>query len=442
MFDIPIIFAYGVSAAIITTVLTVASIAMAAAQASAAANAEVPGVSTNAEGIRTAAKTLPKQREVSSIAQQGGVALRNGFRQTNVPPDLVSRMDDYLSGKGPLSPQDIRAINKATGYSIPIPKYNATLGKDGAKNDPAQSSGSTGKAHASYNIPQKIKEVRKQLYQAEDGSWSAYIRKADKKLVSRNFAVADFTGMGEADVQGSLARQYADMITDLGDKYGVAFIEEARKQLELSDPEGTAARSKMSSMIDDQINRQPDRPVADLLDRQVGDQLQSGRKLDAISRDVLDSSVQDAIRSRGGTMAGADFADPLQTGLAGEQRLQSGMQKAAGWLSSGATPEDVAFRREQQNLANLGAFMGGRTPQAEFANLSGAQQGAAPFNTGGAQLPRMDQNAGAASQQFAMNNYQTQTAGQLGQANPWMAGLSGMFSMSSALGSAGWKPLG
>ena len=384
-----IIFAdFGASAAI-GLALTAASLAASMYQMS--NQPDAPGVNTNAEGIRTSAELLPLQRQMSATAQQGGTILRQGYQRIT-PEYARQRLAEIESDKWSL-----------------------------ATSEKLQSEASAMRRAISTNQP-------------------VYLHTKTGRMVPENQAYADFTGFGEADVQGKIAEDYADLMIELGDKYGQQFVEEARKQLELSDPEGMAAREKMGQMIEQQAQETPERPVADLMDQQVGEQLEAGNRLDAMSRDVLDASLQDALRARGQTGSVDQFAQPMETGLAGDARRQAGIQKALGWLSSGATPEDVQFRREQQNLANMGAYIGGRTPQAEFANLSGAQQGATPMR-GGSQLPTMNQNAGQSSQQAALSDWQTQMGYASGQANPWMAGLSGLLGVGSAAGKAGWQPL-
>jgi PAS domain-containing protein len=380
---------FGASAAAIGLALTAASVAASMYQMS--NQPDAPGVNTNAEGIRTSAKLLPLQRQMSAAAQQGGTILRQGYQRIT-PEYARQRLAEIESDKWAL-----------------------------LTSEKLQSEASAMRRAISTNQP-------------------VYMHTKTGRMVSENKAYADFTGFGEADVQGKIAEDYADLMIELGDKYGQQFVEEARKQLELSDPEGMAAREKMGQMIEQQAEETPERPVADLMEQQVGEQLEAGNRLDAMSRDVLDASLQDALRARGQTGSVDQFAQPMETGLAGDARRQAGIQKALGWLSSGATPEDVQFRREQQNLANMGAYIGGRTPQAEFANLSGAQQGATPMR-GGAPLPTMNQNAGQSSQQAALNDWQTQMGYEANQANPWMAGLSGLLGVGSAAGKAGWQPL-
>jgi hypothetical protein len=253
-------------------------------------------------------------------------------------------------------------------------------------------------------------------------------------LVPGETKTADFTGYGEADVQGAIARQNAASQLALQKKYDPQFIEEALKERELADPQGVAARKRMGELIDEQVNAKPERPVAELLDRQVGDQLHDSNRLGRVQQEMLDAAVAKAQASRGGAANGtADYSDPLTTGFEGEARREAANQKALGWLTSGATPEDVEYRREQQNLANESAFINGQTPESQFATLSGAQQGAAPF-TQGTPLARENQNAGAAMQSAQIQGWGTQLQQQAQTANPWLAGASLALKGATAYG--------
>lgn len=250
---------------------------------------------------------------------------------------------------------------------------------------------------------------------------------------------ADFTGFGQADVQGEEARQMAAVMQKLSEKYGVQFAEEARKQLEQSDPSGFAARQKLEELIQKQIDEKPDRPVADLLQKQITDQVHAGADLDPTERAMLASAVRDAQASRGqsGT-SDEEFANPITTGMSGKARQLAALQKGESWLTSGATPEDVDYRREETNLSNLSAFINGQTPTAQFRNLSGAQQGTTPFMPGQplARLPDQGSTASNASQ-FALGNWQTAMHQASTTANPWMAGLTALLHGVGAANSAG-----
>jgi len=238
-----------------------------------------------------------------------------------------------------------------------------------------------------------------------------------------------FNGRGTADVMGKIAQDMAKSTLELQKKYDSKFIDEAKKQQALADPEGVQARSKMNELIQKQIADKPDRPIADLLDKQIGEELAASQagKLDPMMKGVLDEAVATSLKDRGGYSPQGDFEEPLVTGFEGEGRRQAGIQKAMSWLSSGATPEDTEYRRSQQNMANLSAQISGTTPQSQFGSLSGAQQGATPTGVAQANLSQMPNNAaqGAAG---AVNSY----SAKLNQTPSWMAGLSALLTAGGA----------
>jgi hypothetical protein len=246
----------------------------------------------------------------------------------------------------------------------------------------------------------------------------------------------DFSGYGSADVQAKVADEMAKVQLALSKKYDSQFIDQALEQEKLADPEGFAARQKMHDLIQEQVNAKPDRPVAELLNKQVGDELAAARggRLDDMDAQMLNQAVARAGADRGGAGA-VDYSMPLTTGFEGEQRRQSASQKALSLLTSGTTPEDVAYRREQQNLANLSAEVQGKTPESQFGSLSGAQNGPTPFVPGhaGATMPTGGE---AAAQSNALNVASIQQ----NQANPWIAGISGVLGLGKAAAGLGWKP--
>jgi hypothetical protein len=101
------------------------------------------------------------------------------------------------------------------------------------------------------------------------------------------------------------------------------------------------------------------------------------------------------------------------------------------------SPEDVTYRRVQQSLSNLGNAINGQTPEAQFASLSGAQGGAAPFNPGNVAEPSVNQNAGLQGMQNAADIYSGNVNWQASQANPWTVGLSTLSNTAGALSSMG-----
>lgn len=258
------------------------------------------------------------------------------------------------------------------------------------------------------------------------------------KVPQNRTAVADFTGYGDADIQGRLAREMAQIQLDLQEKYGADFIAEAKRQQELADPEGTAARKLLASEINrmEEERKTRTRPVASGLDSQILDELQSGTALG----DDQTSAIAQVLRNRGDTTIGAgDVASELETGPAGEARKDARLQKALSFLSSGQTPADASYRDEQQSLANMANFLSGRTPQSEFGRLAGAQQGASPMPQGPSS-PGVDPNLTGNSQQAALQSYGQGIRATANNVNPWFAGLSLLTKGLGAAGAAGYKP--
>lgn len=252
---------------------------------------------------------------------------------------------------------------------------------------------------------------------------------------------ADFTGLGQIDVDTKVARGTAEGLLKVQQKYGVDFANEARKQQELADPEGTAARKRLF----DEVNRIREgrkdvaHPVSDSLDAQVMADLDAGRGLGADQQGELDRVLRD--RAAGGDAATADITQALSTNAEAEQRYQNRLQRSMGYLASGATPEDREFREDQTDLSNLSAALSGRTPQSQFASLAGAQQGTTP-QARGAALPQANPNAAGIGQQGAQFNYQAGIQQTANTVNPWFAGLSTAVKGAQVAGAAGWKPLG
>ena len=270
------------------------------------------------------------------------------------------------------------------------------------------------------------------------GKYENQPKPADSSIITRTDQIPegpktfDFTGFGEADANAAVAQQMAKVQLDLGQKYGEEFAQVAADQAKLSDPEGYAARQKSNQLIQQQSNRTPDRSIANTLDRQIQGQLDAGSGLDAETQAMLDDAVRRAGNDRGGVDSGANFADPLTTGYQGSARKDAAMQKGLSWLTSGATPQDAAYRDTQQNMSNLSALVNGRTPQSQFASLSAP--GAAPQAQvqGGAQMPS---NSAAIGAQGALNTYGANIQNAQQQINPWMAGLSGIMSGANAYAS-------
>lgn len=240
----------------------------------------------------------------------------------------------------------------------------------------------------------------------------------------------DFTGIGEIDMAKDYADKMAKALLENQQKYGVDFVKVAKEQLEQSDPEGTAARKQLADMVMADLDRKaPQRPVASELSRQL---------LEDLNRPGISAAQASAAGQGGG---GTDI-DALiaEINAANETASRMGdQQRMMGWLSSGATPQDVEYRRNQQAMANAASFLGGKTPQAQFGQLSGAQQGASPFVQGPA-LSNIDSaTAGSWGPGAAGTAYGNQLQQQASQLNPWFVGLSSVIQGAGALGAASNK---
>ena len=237
----------------------------------------------------------------------------------------------------------------------------------------------------------------------------------------------DFTGLGDADVAGTIAKQLAGKYLELGDKYGPQFIAEAKRQLELADPEGTAAREQLFKLIQEQVDADPQRPVADRLTAQVLEETQAGNRMTEDVAGELGTAAGGANAARGDKLDAGLLRQSMESGFAGQARADAGRQKQLGLLTSGTTPEDVKYRRNQQNRANLAAFAAGQSPVTQFQSLAGAQQGATPMAQG-RPLPTVNPNAEQAANEYGLTGWRAKQSARLGQANNWIAGLSGMLS--------------
>lgn len=204
----------------------------------------------------------------------------------------------------------------------------------------------------------------------------------------------DFEGMGDIDRTRNrlkFADEFAQSALESAEKYGVRFVEQRRKELEAADPLMTQARQQMF----------------DLVSQGSGNLLRN-----AVSQSI--QSTRGAQAARGNAFGNAPAV---------EEALAIG---------------DTMFRMRQQDMANLGAFMSGVTPTAQFGQLSAAQQGASMFNPNAIQKSnvQLDPNAGANAASFAMSSYQQQSQNwsqQMQQGSPWEAALGGVMGAASTV---------
>lgn len=246
----------------------------------------------------------------------------------------------------------------------------------------------------------------------------------------------DFNGFSTAQAAATEARQNAASQLALEQQYDPQFISAALQQEQQADPQSVAARAEMSNLVQQQANTPLNEPVSTLLNSQIQGNLTAAQNntLTPLDTRRLNAAVADAQSARGGAGGfgpAANPQQPLTTGFAGEQRQSQAAQSAQNFLASGSDPEDIQYRRTQQNLANLAAEANGQTPASQFASLSGASNGPAPMSTAPA-LPLM-QDQGAQAQQIGLQNWQTQMTSANNQINPWLSGLTSLINLGGAV---------
>ena len=212
----------------------------------------------------------------------------------------------------------------------------------------------------------------------------------------------DFTGYSDADLTKAQMAQdretaFANAKTqlELQDLYGDDFIEKSRKQLQMSDPEGFAAREQLAKTL-------------------MTDFAKGGELSDDVRREV-EQSTRAGQSARGNYLGQANVtAEAMQTAEASE-------------------------RLKQQRLTNIAAFINGTTPTAQFSQVTGAQAGAAGW------MPQQmvqgigqNANAGAQAAQFATSVYGTKAQIYNTQSQAATAQMQMMTELAgSAMGMAG-----
>jgi hypothetical protein len=236
-------------------------------------------------------------------------------------------------------------------------------------------------------------------------------------------ATADFTGTGDIDLARIQSDAAARLGLDLSKKYSSQFIDQAREEERLADPEGWAARQLENELINQQgAEAGQVNPVATRLSEQLANELERGSSLSQRTKHEI-AGAADTREAVGDPTRRRTLYAELEQGTAGLSRAEAARRKMLSELTSGQTPEDITYRKGQQVLSNRMAFASGASPVTQFNQLAGAQQGATPVYQ-----PPAAVNASATSNTDAMG-FQTNAYGQqvrnLSQnASPWFAGLS------------------
>jgi hypothetical protein len=356
---------------------------------------------SSAQMAQTNAALLPLQRGMAAAAQSGGSYTFNLPQGASAPSlGIQTTGDGWYDPQGQLVSTD--------------PNFGTWFGKGGP--------GSNGGPGANQWRPGTTTINGVPIKQNSDGSYTI-----------------DFNGFSTAQAAATEAQQNAASQLALEQQYDPKFIAQSLQQEQQADPESVAARNEMNNLVQaaaPQANpANLNEPVSTMLNSQIQDTLNAAQNNSLTATDTarLNAAVNNALSSRGVAAATPyqGFQQPLTSGFAGEQRQAQAAQSATGFLGSGSDPEDIEYRRTQQNLANLAAEANGQTPSSQFASLSGASSGPAPMSQG-EMLPLMTDN-GAAAQQIGLQNWQTQMQNANNQANPWMAGISGLMQLGSAL---------
>ena len=407
--------AWVTTAAIVGTIGAVGGLAETGYALSGAGQPQYPNeAASSAQMAQTNAALLPLQRGMAAAAQTGGAytfSVPQGASAASL--GIQSAGGGWYDANGNLvSPDQNYMVQKQVMGYKGLPNYTYSS---------PQSAGLTWKPSALTinGVP---------IQQNNDGSYTIY-----------------FNGFGTAQAAATEAQQNAASQLALEQQYDPKFITQALQEEQQADPESFAARNEMNNLVGGaapQANlANLNEPVSTMLNSQIQDTLNAAQNNSLTATDTarLNAAVTSALNSRGGVAGGSatgnqpyqNFQQPLTTGFPGEQRQSQAAQSAMGFLASGSDPEDIQYRRTQQNLSNLAAEANGQTPSSQFASLSGASSGPAPL-AAGTTLPLMSDN-GAAAQQIGLQNWQTQMQNANNQINPWMAGLSSMMQLGGAI---------
>lgn len=257
--------------------------------------------------------------------------------------------------------------------------------------------------------------------------------------VTINGQTYDFTGQGQADVAGQVSNQMAQTLLALQTEKSPAIIQAQIDQLKAADPQGYAARQDLFDRILADAQQNPISPVSPDLQQQLQDQLAKGvgfsdaKQLQQVQEGVRGQQVASGIY-RGNAATSAEGKAVVN---AGESLQQQRQQNALNLLESGASPQDVAYRQFQQTLGNLGSFVNGQTPSAQFGQVSAASSGPVQLYGGAPSTNTFNPNAAAAGLNNTLGIYQGQVNWNNSQANPWLAGLSTTATTAGALNQLG-----
>ena len=239
-------------------------------------------------------------------------------------------------------------------------------------------------------------EARKKLDRFARLGEKGFVEYKDKHGKSQVEHV-DFTGVGDIDLSRANLDYYLESagkisegMLEQSEKYGVRFVEQRRKELEAADPEGFEMRQEM------------------------------GRR-------IMEGGEKHFMAAAKGAMHGARGSQAARGNLFGNA---PSMQEA---MAVG----DVGYRMYQQDLANMGSYGAGVAPTAQFGALSGAQQGASPFQGQNIMQTGVGAMSNAQHGQATGSVYQQQSQ-MAQQGSPWsqIGGMAAGLGLTALTGGA------
>lgn len=236
----------------------------------------------------------------------------------------------------------------------------------------------------------------------------------------------DFTGLGSQDVAGQISDQMAQTLLDLQTETSPTIIQQRLDELKAADPQGYAARKQLFDKIISDSKATPDRPLNKDLQDQLQTELAKGVGFDdAKQLEQAHEAARGGQVGRGIYLGNAPAAEEArQVTAAGENLRNTRQQNALNLISSQQDPEAKAFADFQRNLGNLGSFVAGQAPAAQFRQVSAASQGPVSLTGGSPATNTFNPNAAGAGLNNALGIYQGQVNWANSSANPWLAGLS------------------
>lgn len=250
----------------------------------------------------------------------------------------------------------------------------------------------------------------------------------------------DFTGLGTADVQNQTNAQQAQNLLDLQNQFGPQYVQQALQDWQQSDPAGFSDYNQLYDTIQGQVNAPvPGIDLATGTQNDILDLLNKGATLDPTSQMQVEQGVRGGQVGNGIYLGNAPVQQEAEAVVgAGDQQQAASEGAASNFLASGVDPTDIQYRSIQQDLANLGAFVNGQTPEGQFGSISGAQSGAAPQSNTGYSVPGINEGQAAGSgvnNAFDLYNIENQNT-----VNPFVAGLSGAANIAGTAFNLGYSP--